>query len=174
MAWETVGGEFIINWYPSALLLTAWIAAALILMRSISLNLLLASEEFRERPRYIRGARHGWIVVVGAFAAVVAVMIGVFDYTHWNFAATAIAWAAALLPVAGSAGLLMIEEFMGFWVGGQVLWNMLHRERFDLIAYRSSASHTASSSGRWAYYAAWVAGSLSLTVGPVMWCVGAV
>ncbi|GEM_PF-4403468 len=174
MAWETVGGELIINWYPSALALTAWIGVALILMRSISLNLLLASEEFRERRRYIRGARHGWIVVAGSFVAVVAVMIGVFGYTHWDFTATAIAWTAALLPVAGSAGLLMIEEFMGFWVGGQVLWNMLHRERFDLTAYRSSASHTSTSSGRWAYYAAWVAGSLSLTVGPVMWCVGAV
>ena len=170
MEWEVVGGRLIIGWHASALLFTVAIIGVLFLLRFLSLRILNAEPEFRDRDRYIRGARWGWLLVAASFVVVVVAMTVFAGHTQWDLRAVAIAWLAALLPISGSAGLLLIEEFMGFWVGGQAVWDALHKRRIDLIAYRATASRTATSNARWGYYAAWVIGSIGLTAGPMMVC----
>lgn len=171
MGWEVVDGGLIINWFPSALLFTVAMVGALLIMRRRSLGILLAAPDFHDRRRYIRGARWGWLLALASFIAVVAAMIVLFDYTQWDLRAAVIAWVAALFPVAGSAGLLMLEEFMGFCVGAQAAWDALGGRRIDLMAYRAETSRTIASGARWVYYAAWVVGSAGLTAGPLMLCI---
>ncbi len=170
MGWEVVGERVVIGWYPSALLLTVAIIGVLLLLRFLSLRILNAEPEFRGRERYVRGARSGWLLVVASFVVVIAAMTILAGHTQWDLRAVTIAWLAALLPISGSAGLLLLEEFMGFWVGAQLVWDALHKQRIDLIAYRASASRTATDQARWGYYAAWVVGSIGLTAGPLMMC----
>ena len=170
MSWEITDGRLVIGWHLSALLFTVAIIGVLLLLRFLSLRVLNAEPEFRGRDRYMRGARWGWLLIVVSFVAVVAGMAVFAGHAHWDLRAISIAWLVALLPIAGSAGLLMIEEFMGFWIGAQVVWDALHRQRLDLIAYRASGSRTTCSRARWSYYAAWVVGSIGLTLGPLMTC----
>lgn len=173
MAWEIVAGQLVITWIPSALILTAAIIGALLVMRSLSLRILLATPDFRDRDRYVRGARWGWLLALVSFGVVVTAMIVLFGFSYWGGRAVMAAWMAALLPLAGSAGLLMLEELMGFCVGLQAGWDALHRQQLNLLAYRATTSQTMYSPTRWSCYAAWVMGSVGLTIGPLVTCISA-
>ncbi|MFW6437805.1 MAG: hypothetical protein ACOCZ7_02220 [Armatimonadota bacterium] len=167
MSWEYVDGLLLVEWYPAALLLTAAIIGVLFGTRHLSLRVMETAPDFNGRDRYERGARWGWLVAVGSFAAVVLVVSTVFNYTHWDFRATALAWMFALLPLTGSVGFLMMPEFFGHWVWAQAIWDALGGERLDWAQYRTVAARIETDSARWAYYSAWVVGSLALTTGPL-------
>jgi hypothetical protein len=107
-------------------------------------------------------------VAVGAFLVVVAGMGLLLEHAVWDFRAAALAWAAALFPLAGSAGLLMLEEFMGYWVWAQAAWDRMGGLRTDWAWYRAVTERIACNRARWAYYGAWVVGSVGLTVGPLV------
>ncbi len=155
----------------SALILSAGIIAVLFMTRHLSLRVLEEMPNFTDRYRYVRGARWGWLIVTGSFVVVVAAMIVFTQHTVWDFRTTALAWTVAIFPVAGSIGLLLMPEFMGFWVWAQALWDDLGGGRIDWGNYRAIAERIASNRARWSYYAAWVVGSLALTVGPLWTCV---
>ena len=167
MSWEYVDGLLLIQWYPAAFALTAAIVGVLYLTRHLSLQVMASAPEFSGRERYERGARWGWIVAMVSFALVIFVVSTVFNYTHWDFRATALAWMFALLPVAGSVGFLMMPEFMGYWVWAQAIWDELGGKQLDWAQYRTIAARIETDRARWAYYSAWVVGSLALTTGPL-------
>lgn len=167
MSWKYIDGLPVVEWYPAAFLLSAAIIGALYCTRHLSLRVMETAPDFNGRDRYERGARWGWLVAVASFAAVILVVSTVFNYAHWDFRATALAWMTALLPVAGSIGFLLMPEFMGFWVWAQALWDDLGGKSLDWPQYRSVTARLESDSVRWAYYSAWVVGTVALTAGPL-------
>jgi hypothetical protein len=167
MSWEYAGGQLVIEWFPSAFVLTAAIIAVLFATRHLSLRILLETPETDDRARFERGAQWGWLVGVVAFVAVVTVVTVFFGHAVWDFKATALAWLTALLPIAGSIGFLMMPEFMGCFVWAQSMWDELGGNAFDWPQYRAITARLETSRARWAYYAAWVVGSVALTAGPL-------
>jgi len=167
MSWENVGGQVVIEWFPSAWLLTAAIIGVLIATRHLSLRLLEEAPDHDDVHRFLRGARWGWLVAVASFGAVVVVTSVFLDCAVWDFRATALAWLTALLPLAGSVGFLMIPEFMGQFVWAQAIWDELGGRRIDWAGYRAITARLERSGARWTYYSAWVVGSAALTVGPL-------
>lgn len=155
----------------AATMLTLGVAAALLATRQQSLGIIEAAGKFEGRERYERGARWGWLVVVGSFALVVGAMVLFAGHSVWDFRATALAWATACLPIAGSIGLLMIPEFMGYWVWAQSAWDEMGGKHMDWLHYRAIAARLQTDRTRWVYYGAWMVGSLGLTVGPLWTCV---
>ncbi|MBD3293237.1 MAG: hypothetical protein GF393_09950 [Armatimonadia bacterium] len=154
-----------------AIMLTVAILAILLGTRQNSLEIINSAGEFDGRDRYERGARWGWLMVVGSFAVVVGSMIVFAGHSTWDLRATALAWATACLPIAGSIGLLMIPEFMGYWVWAQSAWDEMGGKHMDWLQYRAIAARLETGRTRWLYYGAWVVGSLGLTVGPLWTCV---
>lgn len=168
MTWEYVDGQLLIEWFPGALLLTAAIILALLITRQASLKILEGAPEFRDRERYVRGARWGWLVVLGGFAAVVAAMTLGLGYTVWDLRVTGLAWLTAIFPVAGSVGLLMMPELMGFLVWAQAAWSNLGGREIDWLSYRVFTSRVIIDRSRRWLFAAWLVGSAALTAAPLV------
>ncbi|MGI5818481.1 MAG: hypothetical protein ACOX9R_10355 [Armatimonadota bacterium] len=167
MSWEDAGGQVVIELFPSALILTAAIIGVLLATRHLSLRVLEDAPDPGGNERFMRGARWGWLVALLSFVVVVVVMSALFGYAVWDFKATALAWLTALLPVAGSIGFLMMPEFMGNVVWAQAIWDELGGRSIDWPQYRAITARLQSGGARWAYYSAWVVGSVALTVGPL-------
>ncbi|MFO8078852.1 MAG: hypothetical protein R6V07_00980 [Armatimonadota bacterium] len=167
MSWEYAGGQLLIEWFPAAFILTGAIIAVLFATRHLSLRILHEVPDTADRDRYVRGARWGWLVGGLSFVAVVTVTSVLFGHAVWDFRAVALAWLTALLPLAGSIGFLMLPEFMGCFVWAQAMWDELGGKTLDWPQYRAITARLETSRARWAYYGAWVVGSIALTAGPL-------